>query len=63
MAEDKKPRKHGPKRATDRRRTYAATIGGVQINQSGDGDGNGTAKAMGLFNDRRKKLGSGKRAA
>lgn len=51
-----------PKRATDRRRTYSATLGGTQIEDSG-GDGNGMARALGIFKDRRTSIGTGKRAS
>lgn len=55
-----------PKRATDRRRTYSATLGGTQIEDGsgdGSGDGNGMARALGIFKDRRTSIGTGKRAS
>ncbi len=68
MAETPKKRKE-PKRATDRRRTYAATIGAQAVDLTSASDGNGAARAFSIFNDRRvqaaKKtnLGVGKRAS
>lgn len=61
MAEHKGKKKH-PKRATDKRRQYAATIGAMKVDGSATATGNGAASGAGLFNDRRVNLGKGKRA-
>jgi hypothetical protein len=57
--------KRGPLAATDRRRQAGhKRPKHAGVDADGDGDFNGAGKSLApLFNDRRKKLGEGKRAS
>jgi hypothetical protein len=56
--------KRGPLAATDRRRQAGhKRPKHAGVDADGDGQYNGAGKSLSIFNDRRKKMGEGKRAS